>query len=1509
MQVYDGPSGNWISEAKLKMMSDAMHEKLQSHGYNYINIDAGWNGSMDEYGRPVPSETHYPGGFQNLVDYIHGNGQKVGLYFIPGVSPDAVNRNLPIYNVPECTIGDIVVKPYKYADYWNIGYKIDFSNPCAQAYIDSIADLIASWGVDFVKFDSVTPGSGHNDVSIDARDDVKAWSTALSRHNIWFELSWALDHNYVDYWKKYANGWRVNWDVESYDREVGMTQWANIARLFPDAALWWRDAGPGGWNDFDSLNVGNGSTSGLTRDERQTAATLWAASAAQFYTGDDLTNLDAYGLELLTNDEVIAVNQAGRPAHPVSTSTNQQVWYANNGDGTYTVALYNLGNKAAPVTVNWSDIGLSGSASVRDLWSHTELGTYNSGYGPVSLEPHASRLLKVTAKGGTSIVNDDDTGMIYTGTWTRNGGKELVRDAQDLSIAISDSAPVSQSVYSSVPMADSGSATVSHAVYINDTDPAIQYVNKWGHSGGRSFGDYEADVHYGEPDNGTQPEFSYTFTGTGIEVFSEQGSSNGRMDIYIDGQLKGTADSEGPQQKGLFSVYHIGDLPQGPHTLKAVRNGSGQYYLILDALKVTTETLLGQASSSSFDKDVPADITTSLTLGASSLTGITNGTAVLQRNTDYTISGSLVTISKDYLLQQPSGQPVQLVFGFAGGDSQSLSITVTGTSLHPSSAAFDKKTSAQADVTTTLTLGAGNSLTGIMNGTASLTLGQDYRMTNGVVSILKSYLAGQPVGLTNLTFTFSSGSPQTMAITISNSASPGRFTYINDDNPEIRYTGAWNRSTNRPFNDYGMDVHYVEQNNDSFTYTFNGTGITYITEIDQGQGDVDIYIDGQLHGTAHTYGADSHNVAQQEVYTVSNLSPGIHTLKAVKKSGKFMLLDALKVQQSDLIDVSAADFNKTAAADVSVNIIGSAENLQSISNSASTLTPHRDYEITGNQVTIHKEYLALQPIGTLKLTFAFGGDYSDDIHATAVNGDSFLYTFTGTGIELFSPTGPESGEIDIYIDGQLKETINAHSALRGAGRSLYRSSSLTSGVHTLKAVKKSGSYMLADALKFNIAASNGGTPSVPQTGGGGYGGGMIDSGTLQVVRTTQADGSILEEVKLSSENAKALIQKSRTAGLNSAVVSLPDAQDDVAISKVLISKELLDLFGDSGLALELVTPHVSIRVENGSLKSLKDDIYFNLVPAKASDARQDVEQRANAATVVRSVAGVGRASMVGRPVDIETNLQNHVVTLILPLPEDLSDEDLQQIGVYIEHSDGTKEFKKGTVTTLGSGNGLQFTNSKFSTYALMKVTGKKHPFSHEPYVQGYDSGLFQPEHRITRAEMAAILARVATDRELGSAISYTDVLPDHWAADAIGQVSRMGLLQGYAGCSFKPEQPVTRAEMAALAARFAVNPAAGTGAGFADTAGHWAEDAIKAAQRAGYLNGYADDTFKPGQTLTRAEAVTVINRVLGRGPLHGVEHSPWSDVPDDHWALQDITEASVSHSFGPLEAGGEKITK
>ncbi len=1550
LQVYDGPEGNWTSEAKLKMISDAMHEKLQVHGYEYINIDAGWNGSMDEYGRPIPSETLYPDGFENLVDYIHNNGQKVGIYLIPGLSKEAYRLNLPIYGT-EYHMQDIAAQPLRQADYWDFDYKIDFSKPGAQEYINSIADLIASWGVDFVKFDSVTPGSGHNDLTIDARDDVKAWSSALSKHGIWLELSWALDHNYVDFWKKYANGWRVNWDVEAYDRNIGMTQWANIARLFPDAALWWRDAGPGGWNDFDSLNVGNGQTSGLTRDERQTATTLWAIASAQFYTGDDLTNLDSYGLELLTNDEVIAVNQAGRPAHPVSMATNQQVWVANNGDGTYTVALFNLGNKGVTMDVKWSDIGLDGAASVRDLWSHAELGQFATGMDNIALEPHASRLFKVTAKNGTSKVNDDDIGVKYTGNWTRNGGNELVQDAQDLNVTIVDSSAAASGnavVYDAAAVneerlaagafaeqAASGLTAAEageHWVIYNDNHPSVTYDTygsngSWGYSSGRDpvWNDYLGDVHYGEKG---EVRFEHRFKGTGVDFLTETAESGGDIDIDLDGEFQETVSANAPNQQGQIPVYSVRNLPFGEHTISGVMKGGT--YLLVDGFKVYADSLLG-ATTASFDTTNPQDIPVSLPLGGDTFTHIANGSAELVRNTDYAVSGDSVTIKKAYLAQQPPG-PLALTFGFAGGDTQTFTVDITGpvivnSTIAPKTAEFDQKASAQADVSTMMTLN-GNTLVRITNGAEALSEGEDFSFEGDTIRIHSSYLAAQPTGITELTFQFSAGLPQTLTIDIVNTS--GRFLMINNNDPGIRYTGSWNRSTGRNFGDYQDDVHYAETNGDFLEYTFKGTGIQYITEIDPSQGEVDVYLDGAFAGTVDTR-ADARQ-PMQAVYSVSGLSDSLHTLKLVKKSGRFMLLDALKVQIPDLINLTEATFDKNPSAqdDIEVEVLGGIGNLGSIRNGQVPLIAGTDYAVTGNIVTIKKEYLAAQPLGSLKLTFHIKGDYYDDVHASEVNGDSFEYTFKGTGIDLHMPKGPAQGEMEVYIDGQLKSTVDAYAESRSAQQPLFGIANLTAGQHTVKVVKKSGELMLADLLIYRVAPGST-TPTTPTnpsnppsspTGPSGPSAPPSAAGTeivrdpanqipVDIIRMTLADGTKRDEVKLTADAPlRAAIDKLEDEGVTSLTLTIPDAKDEVASVQLSLARDFIQLITGRGLELNLQSTSGEILIPAASLQGSTGDLTVTIHPVKAANQSKEIEGRANKAEVVLASTGGQGVTVIGRPVQIETNLQNREVELILPLAGSaLNDADPAKLGVYVEHSDGTTEFLTGEVVPFGNGKGLKFSVDHFSTFVLVKTAEAMLP-THKAYISGYPGGLFKPENRITRAEMAAMLSKAVGLKETAEALGFNDVPAGYWAAEAIAQASRMGLMQGFADGSFKPEQPVTRAEITAVAAKF-MKSVAGQGTGFSDTAGHWAEEAIRSAQAAGIVSGYADGKFRPAAFVTRAEAVTVINRALGRGPLFGnIDVLPvWRDVPQAHWAFHDIAEASTEHVATPRAGGGEEPSK
>ncbi|MBY8878999.1 fibronectin type III domain-containing protein [Actinacidiphila acidipaludis] len=394
---------NWLTEDHVLQQADVVASKLKSHGYDYVNVDAGWNvdnghNVSDAYARPTADLKKFPHGMKYLGDQLHAKGLKFGVYLAVGLYQDYYNDGrTPIWNAPGCTTKDIVYPDLRKTSGWDdVSYQLDFASPCTTKYIQSEADELASWGVDFLKIDGVGPGSNQGDAAHDNTQDIKTWHTALQNTGrpIQFVLSWSLSHNKADVWKANSNGWRVDTDVECYCSTLAT--WNNsVKERWNDVVPWIDDAGPGHWNNLDSLDVGVGPMDGLTDAERQSYATFWAIEAAPLYAGDDLTKLDKYGLSLLTNDEVIAVDQAGNPARPVSQATDQQVWYARNTDGSYTVALFNMGAGYNDVTADFSDLGITGKASVRDLWTHKSLGSVSGSFG-ASLAPHGSQLLRIT---------------------------------------------------------------------------------------------------------------------------------------------------------------------------------------------------------------------------------------------------------------------------------------------------------------------------------------------------------------------------------------------------------------------------------------------------------------------------------------------------------------------------------------------------------------------------------------------------------------------------------------------------------------------------------------------------------------------------------------------------------------------------------------------------------------------------------------------------------------------------------------------------------------------------------------------------------------------------------------------------------------------------------------------------------------------------------------------------------------------------------------------------------
>jgi len=340
-----------------------------------------------------------------VADYAHSKGLKLGIYAVVGLpmgvfGPDQSNKvDFPVLGPSNCTGFDLVYPDFRTTNGWDSSYKMDFTNPCSQEFINSIASQFASWGIDFLKLDGVGPGSWKNGSNYDNRPDVAAWRSAIDAtgRDIIFELSWSLDPWAIDTWTQYADGWRIDTDVECYCDTL--VRWdASVVQRFTELPPWIDFAKPGRWNDLDSLNVGNGTMDGLTDHERQSYATLWAISCAPLYIGDDLRQLDAYGLSLLTNREVLDINQNGTPAKPIVPYGDQQVWVTKSPDNaSYIVGVFNLASSEESVDVLWKDFGLNdgSSARVRDIWSGEDMEVHLD-HISLNIPTHGSRLLRVT---------------------------------------------------------------------------------------------------------------------------------------------------------------------------------------------------------------------------------------------------------------------------------------------------------------------------------------------------------------------------------------------------------------------------------------------------------------------------------------------------------------------------------------------------------------------------------------------------------------------------------------------------------------------------------------------------------------------------------------------------------------------------------------------------------------------------------------------------------------------------------------------------------------------------------------------------------------------------------------------------------------------------------------------------------------------------------------------------------------------------------------------------------
>jgi hypothetical protein len=408
-----------VSEETVKAQVDALFAAhLPDYGYRYINLDAGWTDGWDEHGIPKPNLTKFPSGMDGFGQYLHSKGLLFGTYMNPGIDPKLYDAN-PLIEGTTAHIKDITITTLPGSTHKG-AYKIDFTKPAARTYIFSILRQFARWKVDFVKLDFVGPGGGN--LPADNREELRVWHAAiLATHRpIWLELSNWMSIDQAPLWKATSNGWRIENDVECYpcgrstDPAIkgNLTTWAKVSERFADVRPWISYAGPGtkgsagGWNDFDSLELGNGDKDGITPAERQTMFNLWAISCVPLYLGTDLTRMDPADLVIITNRDLIAINQAGVPASPLDIqqlrNKPQQAWFTKNRDGSFTLALFNLGPDTAPIKFSWRELDAlrdtnfaQHQPTLTDLVNHQTVPTPPEDID-FTLDSHASRVFRLT---------------------------------------------------------------------------------------------------------------------------------------------------------------------------------------------------------------------------------------------------------------------------------------------------------------------------------------------------------------------------------------------------------------------------------------------------------------------------------------------------------------------------------------------------------------------------------------------------------------------------------------------------------------------------------------------------------------------------------------------------------------------------------------------------------------------------------------------------------------------------------------------------------------------------------------------------------------------------------------------------------------------------------------------------------------------------------------------------------------------------------------------------------
>lgn len=399
--------GAAVTEEQMRENAEYMAKNMLSFGWEYVVVDIEWfqptastheyepfsDLCMDEYGRLMPAVNRFPSaadgrGFTTLAEYVHSLGLKFGIHIMRGMPRMAAHRNLPILN-SQFTANQ-VANPSSTCC-WNpdmYGLRCELAG--ARDYYDSIFSLYASWGVDFVKVDDIAREYPH------CQKEIEVISEACRNAGRDMVLSLSpgpAPLEQAEHLKMYANMWRITddfWD-----------DWRLLLAMFERAEKWCTHSGPGHWPDADMLPIGalrqdygQENWTRFTKEEQMTMMSLWCMMRSPLIAGGHLPKNDDFTLKLLTNADVLEIEENSHCAHQLYRNEAEIAWIApfKNGNGCY-LALFNISDEDRQMAISLENYELDHFKNCKELWSQENLPV--SGVLTVDVKKHGAVIFKI----------------------------------------------------------------------------------------------------------------------------------------------------------------------------------------------------------------------------------------------------------------------------------------------------------------------------------------------------------------------------------------------------------------------------------------------------------------------------------------------------------------------------------------------------------------------------------------------------------------------------------------------------------------------------------------------------------------------------------------------------------------------------------------------------------------------------------------------------------------------------------------------------------------------------------------------------------------------------------------------------------------------------------------------------------------------------------------------------------------------------------------------------------